>query len=1022
MEGQTQAEVERAKLAKARLFGGEGSDQLRKQMIKARFLQSLSPPAPTTAPKPELKTGGDETRDQREGATEPSAQGLCVDAVRIGRFRVLRKLGEGGMGVVYAAYDEQLDRQVALKLLHQDVSKDERGRARMQREAQALARLSHPNVVQVHEIGQWQDHDYVAMEFVGGLTLQRWVEDAERSWRQVLDVMILAGRGLAAAHAAGLVHRDFKPANVLVGSDGRPRVLDFGLARAAVGPRSWSSGVSHDPSGAEAGADVELAELFETGEQAESRSNHDSDTGSNSAFDQLLTATGAVLGTPAYMAPEQHLGDRATELSDQFSFCLVMYEALFGERPYKARSRQEYSVRVRDGDFIVPGSSSGVPGWLRQAVCRGLAPQPADRWASMDALLAELGRDRGRIWRRATVAAGLLASVGVALVLGGGAPSGPVCKHDRSVVAESWGEPQRASMRAAFAATELDGAAQVFERTARDLDTFADELVAAHDDACAQRWVEQTQTDQQLELRMACLEQREVELGAVVELFAAADQGVVLHASELIAGLGDIEMCAAVDLLERHTPTPKDAVTAAAIAQVRKDIATAKASAVAGKMQVANELTASIELRAADLDYGPLLAEVRYSRGSMHLAKGELPAARLAFIEAAYLAELGNYDELRWRTSIMLAQLSEHQDPDSSLEFALARAAVSSLGDRPIDHCGLRWAQARVFEAHGQLGDALAEFDEVVALARAGFLGSEHTLVWALKARASVAAALGRDEQARADLVSALQLRDQLGADDVGILQATLDLAILELGQHDYAAAERHFTQARAGYARVHGPEFANVGHATLGLAEVALARDQLDDAEQLVAEALKIFTVDHLDHAWALDASASIALRQGAFVPAVDALERALSHSMAVTPDNEQELGYRHGRLGHALARLGQHERALTEFELAIELLDGDPAPVDQVTPLIDLGTLRLELGQPELAQAAFERAMAVTAAADGRPTLAAEARIGLAEVAGQLGDDARRLELATEAERLVRDLPGGESLRQRAKELQGT
>ncbi|MCA9688861.1 MAG: serine/threonine protein kinase, partial [Myxococcales bacterium] len=156
------------------------------------------------------------------------------------------------MGVVYAAYDEQLDRKVALKLLRSDLSRDERGRARMQREAQALARLSHPNVVQVHEVGEWRDHEYVAMEFVEGLTLRKWINHEERSWEVILEVMIRAGRGLEAAHAAGLVHRDFKPANLIVGTDGRPRVLDFGLARAA---------------GEGSGASFRVSDVLETREQ-----------------------------------------------------------------------------------------------------------------------------------------------------------------------------------------------------------------------------------------------------------------------------------------------------------------------------------------------------------------------------------------------------------------------------------------------------------------------------------------------------------------------------------------------------------------------------------------------------------------------------------------------------------------------------------------------------------------------------------------------------------------------------------
>src|SRR5262249_21319049 len=260
--------------------------------------------------------------------TEKGAPSFLPRGARVGRLVVDAFLGAGGMGVVYRAVDPRLDRPVALKLLRSELSGDE-ARARLLREAQAMARLSHPNVIVVYEVGTFGGQTFVAMELVTGQTLRDWLRAAKRPWRAVLDRFVQAGRGLAAAHAAGIVHRDFKPANVLLAADARVRVLDFGLARAgAEAPALDASSPSPTPSS--------LA-----GE---------------------ITASGALVGTPAYMAPEQRGGRRADERSDQYSFCVSLHEGLYGERPGNA-----------------PPPTGDAPAWLRRAIARGLAREPSDR-------------------------------------------------------------------------------------------------------------------------------------------------------------------------------------------------------------------------------------------------------------------------------------------------------------------------------------------------------------------------------------------------------------------------------------------------------------------------------------------------------------------------------------------------------------------------------------------------------------------------------------------------------------------
>ncbi len=321
------------------------------------------------------------------GARARSAVGTGTDldfkvGDRIGRYLVIGHLGAGGMGVVLSAYDPQLDRRVAIKLLRSDSGlATTEGRARLIREAKAIAQLSHPNVVGVYDVGTVDatspDDLYLAMELVEGDTLTRWLQRWPRPWRHILDVMLQAGRGLAAAHAVGLTHRDFKPDNVLVGTDGRVRVGDFGLARSVVGPEQ---ALAADASGAIA-----------------------------AALHGSLTATGTVLGTPRFMAPEQVRGDDTDARSDQFSYCVTLYDAIYGCHPLDGENA--VAMVDRGARAKPPPDGAKVPAALGRAILRGLEPMPGKRFPSMDALLAELSLAPARPRRvLAAVAIGLAAA------------------------------------------------------------------------------------------------------------------------------------------------------------------------------------------------------------------------------------------------------------------------------------------------------------------------------------------------------------------------------------------------------------------------------------------------------------------------------------------------------------------------------------------------------------------------------------------------------------------------------------
>ncbi|MCE9571841.1 MAG: serine/threonine protein kinase [Deltaproteobacteria bacterium] len=312
-------------------------------------------------------------------ATPP---GRLAPGAPVGRYIIGELLGSGGMGVVYAADDPELARRVAVKLLRKDL-RAAIGEARLQREAQAMARISHENVIAVYDVGTHDDQVFVAMELVIGQSLRGWLKERPRTIGEMVRVFAAAGRGLAAAHAAGFVHRDFKPDNVLVGTDGRVRVTDFGLARA-----DGRQAPTHRPVSA----------------------------GGGDAVDEALTMSGAVVGTPAYMAPEQHDGANVDTRSDQFGFCVALYEALYGERPFAGKNLAELAAEVAAGNVRPPSKGRRVPASLRAIVLRGLSVRPGDRFATMDELVAALGRDRTRVPRTlawASLALAAIAAVGL---------------------------------------------------------------------------------------------------------------------------------------------------------------------------------------------------------------------------------------------------------------------------------------------------------------------------------------------------------------------------------------------------------------------------------------------------------------------------------------------------------------------------------------------------------------------------------------------------------------------------------
>ena len=640
---------------------------------------------------------GSDTQNDRDapehlpGEDEPT----FVPGDRIGRYVILSSLGKGGMSVVYLAYDPELDRKVALKLMRVTML-GEKGKLRLQREAQALARLSHPNVVPVYDAGMVADQAFVAMEFVEGKTLRRWLH-GEHTWREKLAVMLDAGRGLAAAHAAGLVHRDFKPDNVLIGDDKRVRVLDFGLARLASvidGSIPPSSPSLDEPPASEGGVPM---------------------VPSSNPSMQELTRADQLIGTPAYMAPEQMLLKPTDERADQYAFCVTLYEAVYGERPYEvvasALSSQASTMSLKTLNIPrVPRAAprgTSVPKWIQRVIARGLSEDPAHRWPTMDALLQALTNDPRRKWARAGAAAVAVAVVatGVTVVARTQSRTRALCHGGEGRVESVWNPAVRDEVASAFTKTGVTYASTATATITRALDAYAHDWAAMDDDACAATRLRGDQSEDVLDLRTSCLSDRLKEMTALVDAVRHADVETVEQASRASHSLTPLADCADIGALRSPTPRPRDAAAATQVDELEKQLAVVKAMYNVGKVSAAAKLGDALLVEATPLGYKPLIAEIHYWRGRAFAEKGDSDHSMPAFRDAFSEGLASRSDRVMAESAVRLAQEYVYaQKPDDFKAWAeigdgaLARSGPDAKTESFLEHvrCVAMWQTGAV--------------------------------------------------------------------------------------------------------------------------------------------------------------------------------------------------------------------------------------------------------------------------------------------------------------------------------------
>ena len=948
----------------------------------------------------------------------------------IGRYVVLGRLGAGGMGVVYAAYDPELDRKVAIKLLQAAVglgTAASLGRTRLLREAQALAKLSHPHVVAVHDVGTFRDRVWLAMEYVDGVTLGGWIAQRRRGWVEILDVMRRVGEGLAAAHAAGLVHRDLKPDNVMVGRDGRVRVMDFGLARAA--------------------GDVE---------PARSADEIVTSTARLAALALPVTQAGAVMGTPAYMAPEQWRGEETDARADQFAYCVTLWEALYGARPFVGDTAANLVIAVLTGDLQAPPRGSAVPSWLRKVLVRGLQVESELRFPTMDALLVALAEGAGRKRRRRIAAAACVCAVGIAAVpawmhyqrvrgLAG-------CEAAAAEILDVWNDEARAELGRALLGSGVGYAATTHEKMLPWIDRWSAAWADTRGQVCRAAEVEGTTPETVYAEEVACLAERREELAALLGALGEDGQAAVARAVQAVAGLTPPATCTDRAALARRPPPP-DPATQSEAAQLRREAMRVHGLATTGRYADALVRAEALYGRAQALDHAPLtvvvggllgeVAEKSYKLGRAeevltraYVEAGALGLDEVAADAAVELVYVTGAGQARFEAGVQWSHAAEllvrrlgktddvvggrlynnlavvhkqHGDLDEA--EALYRRALGireaqlgaehpEVGGIVNNIANLLWARGRMDDAHAYFRRALGIFEQAYGVDHPHVALVLNNIAGALWER-------GKGEEAWPLHVRALAIREgAYGPDHPEVASSLANMALILVERGDYAGARALDERALAIREAAFGPEHPVVADNLSNLAHVRLRLGDLDAAEGLEARALGIreraFGAEHPDVAFSLYNLGEIRRDRGQYGEAQALLERCLAIREKTLGADDREVAGTVVVLAQVLLLRRDVAGARALIERALPLSERVFGAEDLVTAttLVAAGDLERIAGELDAAGPLYERALAIweaRGAANG--PRACLVMLGLGELAlarGRPGEAIPRLERA--------------------------
>ena len=845
-------------------------------------------PGDVTDPGAQLVSGGPSADGLNTGAMREQARERLFGQRRpkhFGRYELRERLGAGGMGEVFAVWDPDLDREVALKVLHELGSRSELASARLLREAKLMARIDHPNVVVVHEAGMTDGRVYLAMERIDGVTLTDWLREGHVQ-DEVLDVFRQAARGLAAAHAAGLIHRDFKPDNVMVSrldlGGWRARVMDFGLAY------------------------IDRDELEAT-----------SDEGGFVAEAPRLTHDGAIMGTPAYMAPEQHEGGDVDARADQWAFAISLHEALYERRPFTGTTYANLVHNVLHAPIPEPPKGKPVPRWIRAVIVRGLARDPNARFESMARMVAALEADPTRR-RGALVATVLVVGLGALAVSGWSRPGDDAaqrCTEPSASALALWSETQRAEVRTAFGEASASG----FEAFDHTMNAYLEDWHAEYRRACEATHVHGEQSSQLLDRRMHCLDQGLREASALVKALSDVDVATLDRAVRAVQNLPRPEVCGDRSRLLAVADTPTDAVLAEAVEEVDASLAEVRAAYDLGRHAEAIALGEELLARAEDLEWGPLTAAVHHELGRALRASVQSKRAAAEFT-AAYREALRAGDDLlaaRAAAEMIGVQGAYLDDRPRGEEWAAdAQALVDRIG-------GDTELQATVWSSRGVLADIAGEtataedlYDRALELRREVF-GEDHPLVADVHVNLGAAAiATGDLDAASESFRHAAEIIERSLGPEHGELRAPItNLGIVEYYRGEDKRAREYFERALAITERAEGKDSPALLPVLTNLGATCGRRLDYDDA---------------LAH-----------------------YERALRIGIPAYGERHPEIAILRHNIGITLNSLGEHEQARTELETTVaiyEQADGHEANLERART--DLAEVLRKLGESSKAR----------------------------------------------------------------------
>jgi len=775
--------------------------------------------------------------------------------VKVGRFEVRGRLGAGGMGVVMSGFDPQLHRTVALKVLRS--AGDDVEQARLLAEARAMAKLRHPNLVTVFEAGTHEGSVYIAMEFVEGGTLGAWLTAEPRSWQEVVPLFIGIAKGLAAIHEAGLVHRDLKPENVLLGADGRPQVSDFGLARPETASMAPSVEVSED-------------------------------------CDPVATPTFGLAGTPSYFAPEQWVGARADAATDQWSFCVTLYEALYGQRPFAGRGRAALSTAVLDGARTpLPTSAPTVPGWLLKVVERGLSLEPAERFASVDALASALqaGTERGRSKTVPVAALTALATAGVAGLAAFAMADDP-CQDVDSRLETVWTPERAARIGARFNAVQPGGAA-TWATIEESLDRRVEQWAAQRRDACEATHVRGEQSEDALDLRMRCLERRAVEIESLLETYDGVNEAGVLRAFEPFKTLGEQEVCDDLEFLRLAQPTPEAPEQRAAVAKIRERSARIETSG-SGDDLVAIRLEAvQLVADAEAVGYEPAVAETKLAHAKIESLLGHGRVAARIYEEAFEHALATHHLNVQVWAAVVVSYVYAMQIHDIEEAKQWGRQADALLRAHP-------------------------DFPAIIAL---------------FANRGVTALMAGEIDRARGFFEEALERLDASGLiESKDAIDLEANLAILERRAGNPELALTRLRSAQDKTRRLLGDAHPNVGRLSTSIAHVYLGMERFEEAEAEYRDGLHMLELnvgrDAEPVGHPLYNLGNLLVGQKRYEEALPLLDRAISVWTHHHGDKDPLLLNAFWSRGQALLEMGRPQRAVVDLERALTLMPKETEP----------------------------------------------------------------------------------------------